>query len=80
MESLAALGLASAVCQLVDFSARIISEGKQIYKMGSSVSYQHLDLVTGDMEKLLSSMRQKFTKCAKPKVDLIPEEQVSHEP
>ncbi|KAF4459825.1 P-loop containing nucleoside triphosphate hydrolase [Fusarium albosuccineum] len=75
METLAALSLAGTVCQFVDFAGKVIRDGKQISISGSSLSVRHLSLVTNDLEKLLSSLKQQFASCSDPNVALSKEDQ-----
>ncbi|OCK88952.1 uncharacterized protein K441DRAFT_700122 [Cenococcum geophilum 1.58] len=38
---LTALSLAAAICQLVDFSTKVVHEGSQIFKSGTSIDVRH---------------------------------------
>ena len=63
MEALAAVSLAGNVCQFIDFASKVLKEGRQISVSGASLSVQHLSIVTGDLEKLLSSLNQHIESC-----------------
>lgn len=77
MEALAAVGLASSVCQFVDFASKVLHEGKQISVSGSSLSVQHLSLVADDFQKLLSSLDNQIGLCQNANGTLNNEDQVS---
>lgn len=77
MEALAALSLATTICQLVDFSTKIVHEGYQIFKSGTSIEVRHMSLVTDDLKKLLSSMQQQLDNSTCQNAALTPEERVS---
>jgi hypothetical protein len=77
MEGLAALGLAASICQLIDFSSRLVRDGKQIFKSGTSIEVRHMSLITEDLKKLLSSMSRQLDISTGAGAALTPEEQVS---
>jgi hypothetical protein len=76
MEALAAVGLAGNICQFVDFASKVLHEGKQISVSGSSLSVQHLSLVTDDLQKLLLSLDNQIGLCQKPNGALNEEDHV----
>jgi hypothetical protein len=59
MESIAALGLASNIVQIIDFSSRIISHGREIYKSADGRITEHavLDDAARHLSELLNSLR-----------------------
>ncbi|KAF7506903.1 hypothetical protein GJ744_011144 [Endocarpon pusillum] len=75
MEAVAAISLAANICQFVDFSCRVLREGKQISIRGSSLSVQHLSLVADDLKKFLLSLKQQLESCNDPNAGLDSEDQ-----
>lgn len=60
MEPLAALGVAGAIVQFVEFAGKVISKGNQIYRSGDgSLDENHdLEIVTNDLVVLQTKMDQ----------------------
>lgn len=77
MEPLAALSLAAAICQLVDFSSKVVREANHIFKTGTSIEAKHMSLVTEDLKKLLSSVKQQLDTHADQNTALTLEGRVS---
>ncbi|KAM0543994.1 hypothetical protein ACHAPJ_012019 [Fusarium lateritium] len=75
MEALAALSLAGTICQFIDFAGKVVREGKQISMSGSSLSVQHLSVVTNDLKKLVASLKQQFQSCNDSSTELKTEDQ-----
>lgn len=46
MESFAALGVASNILQIVDFAARLVSRGYQVYHSADGRTQEHVNLIT----------------------------------
>ncbi|KAH7400016.1 hypothetical protein BKA64DRAFT_472409 [Cadophora sp. MPI-SDFR-AT-0126] len=67
MDPLTALSLASSIIQLIDFTGRVVSNCRGIYKSadGALPEHQDLELVTEDLVRL--SKRQAATPWPKPK-------------
>lgn len=63
MEALTAVSLAGTVCQFVDFTSKVLKEGKQISVEGTSLNVKHTSILTGDLKKLLTSLRQCTAAC-----------------
>ncbi|KAF2873771.1 hypothetical protein BDV95DRAFT_353084 [Massariosphaeria phaeospora] len=57
MEPLAAFGLAANILQVVDFSAKLLSAGHQIYQAGSTVQNAELALVAQDLRSLNNKLK-----------------------
>lgn len=59
MEALAALGLACNVVQLIDFSSKVLSESREIYKSGKGSSEDVLStkLVAEDIDALTATLQ-----------------------
>jgi hypothetical protein len=57
LDPFTALGLASNVVQFVDFTSKLISETREIYKAGSSTGNIELDAVTKDLQALTSGLK-----------------------
>jgi len=62
MDPLTALGLASNVIQVVDFSARLVSKGYKIYKSadGSLVENADAEAVTNSLNVLTAKLQHSF--------------------
>ena len=58
MEPLAALGLASAVIQFIDFGSKLLKETGEIAESGSTISVHYLKTVTGDLESFNKTLGQ----------------------
>lgn len=67
MESLAALGLAANILQVVDFTANLLSTGKEIYQRGSTVQNSELEVVVKD----LTSLNDPLKSWARPNPDAL---------
>ena len=76
MDPLTALSLTSNVIQIVDFSARLVSEGREIYRSTDGLSTQNVDteLVTWDL-KLLNERLQKSCNDSKTDAPLSRDDQ-----
>jgi hypothetical protein len=57
MEPLAILSLVGTIVQLVDFSGRIISESRQIYREGVTIDNVELDSITRDLAELAGDIK-----------------------
>ena len=49
MDPLSALSLAACVVQFLDFGSKLVRETKEIAERGSTVSVEHLSLITVDL-------------------------------
>lgn len=77
MESIAALGLASNIVQIIDFSSRIIAHGRQVYKSADGRTTEHavLDDAARNLSELLNSLRS-FEKTQQERVATVANEQL----
>jgi hypothetical protein len=57
MEAVAGLSLAANILQVVDFAAKLLSTGHQIYEAGSTVQNSELELVISDFTALNDRLR-----------------------
>ncbi|KAM0550334.1 hypothetical protein ACHAPJ_009005 [Fusarium lateritium] len=62
METLAALLVAGAVIQFIDFGSKLLSSSRQLYRSTDGVTTETLDmkLVTTDLSTLLQGLKQKL--------------------
>ena len=62
MDPFTALGLASSVIQIVDFSCRLVSKGQNIYKSadGSTATNIDTEIVAHDLDLLNSQLQRSF--------------------
>ena len=76
MDPLTALSLTSNVIQIVDFSARLVSQGREIYHSTDGLSTQNVDteLITWDL-KILNERLQKSYNGSKAEVPLSRDDQ-----
>ena len=58
MDPLAALSVAAAVIQFVDFGLTLTSEGVELYESGSLAENDELELITIDLSILIAKLEQ----------------------
>ncbi|KAI1325257.1 hypothetical protein F5Y16DRAFT_378335 [Xylariaceae sp. FL0255] len=75
MDPLSILGLTASIVQLVDFSTRVLNHWAKLFKNESELKYRHINIVTEDFQKLMSSMRRQIENARKAGADLDPDEQ-----
>lgn len=56
IDPLSAIGLASSILQLVDFSCKLVSDGYEIYETGTLGGADELELVTRDLVRLANDL------------------------
>ena len=59
LDPLTALSLAGNVVQLVDFSAKVVSESRQIYQVGSVIQNDELEIISNDLLVLLKTVQSR---------------------
>ena len=57
MEALAALSLAAAVVQFVDFGSRLVSKGQQLYRSGTLVENMEIEEATKRLRVLVEPLQ-----------------------
>ncbi|MCJ1251945.1 hypothetical protein MMC30_009183 [Trapelia coarctata] len=78
MDPFTALSLASSVAQLIDFGSKVILNAREIAHSGSSVSVEHLSIVTKDLVEINSSLEQQLKSRTDQGISLMKEEQALH--
>lgn len=56
MDPLSAVGLAGTLVQLVDFSSKIVKEGHELYKSGSTAINVQAEAATRDLLQLTTKL------------------------
>lgn len=56
-DALAAFSLAASILQFIDFSWRLLSKGKQIYKDGASIQSQHVEAALQRLQEFAINLR-----------------------
>lgn len=64
LDPLTALSLASSIVQLVDFSAKVVSESRQIYQAGSAIQNDELEIISNDLLDLVKTVELRSNKGA----------------
>ena len=57
MEAIAGLSLAANILQVVDFSAKLLSKGREIQQAGSTIQKSELEAVTTDFAALSGTLK-----------------------
>ncbi|KAI1421707.1 hypothetical protein F5Y12DRAFT_688017 [Xylaria sp. FL1777] len=60
MDPLSILGLTASIVQLVDFSTRVLNHWTKLFRQDSTLTYHHINIVTEDFEKLMSSLKRQI--------------------
>jgi hypothetical protein len=64
IDPLTAIGVASSIVQLVDFSTKVVARSAEIRRAGSSVEVAHLRAITSDLQGLTENLRERSRKQA----------------
>jgi hypothetical protein len=59
IDPLTAIGVASSIVQLVDFSTKVVARSAEIRRAGSSVEVAHLRAITSDLQGLTENLRER---------------------
>jgi hypothetical protein len=59
LDPLTAIGVASSIVQLVDFSSKVVARSAEIRRAGSSVEVAHLRAITSDLQGLTENLRER---------------------
>lgn len=78
LDPLSALGLASNVIQLVDFSARLVKKGTEIHLRGETVDNAKLQAVTVNLVQQIKSITASVGRAGLPNTPRSQEEQVAN--
>jgi hypothetical protein len=62
MEPFTALALATSIVQIIDFGAKLIGSGHQIYKNGSIASFEQAKCAAGDLQDITRSLASDLDK------------------
>jgi hypothetical protein len=59
IDPLTAIGVASSIVQLVDFSTKVVARSAEIRRAGSSIEVAHLRAITSDLQGLTENLRER---------------------
>jgi cob(I)alamin adenosyltransferase len=56
LDPLSAVGLASAIVQFIDFSLKLVTEGRELYEKGSLTRNDELEFIAEDLKRLAAGL------------------------
>lgn len=59
LDPLTAIGVASSIVQLVDFSSKVVARSAEIRRAGSSIQVAQLRAITSDLQGLTESLLER---------------------
>jgi hypothetical protein len=59
LDPLTAIGVASSIVQLVDFSSKVVARSGEIRRAGASIEVSQLKRITSDLKDLTESLRER---------------------
>ena len=59
LDPLTAIGVASSIVQLVDFSSKVVARSAEIRRAGASIEVAQLKRITSDLKGLTESLRER---------------------
>jgi hypothetical protein len=60
-EAITILGFVATVVQLVDFTSKLISDGREVYKHGQTLDNRELEVLTKDLLDLSANFKQAWS-------------------